>query len=422
MTDFKIVKRTKEDYLENFDKKTTTFVKKKKKVADWLFEYPEFADMINALKTEGTKKNYTKILNIFFRSAELTPAELLAMSDTEIYNLLVDYFRFLERTDRASLGRHTKYALKKFLRRQGRTLEIRSEDDIEYYKKKATTDGKHIPTKTDVFKMLEYSRNPRNKAILICLFQSALRVSSMIQLTYGMVKDYLFDEQGVVLEDLKLPIPIRVSKLNAKNTIKDGKVSKHIVTYYCYLGDEAALALIDLIQWRKDNEDWEPQDDDYLFTSQGWRKFGDLPENYWKKPISKERIGEMITNTANAAGLDGTKIWTHLFRTGFQNHVDRETGDPIFSQLLMGHTLQSGQSATNYGDYGDTPLKRKSYMEINWTRSTVRRVWQLEQRALQQNGVVDELRVENEEMKRRMEIIMTQMEDMAKEMKNMAKK
>lgn len=402
------------------------FTKKDVKFMDWIWEYEAVADMLNSLRSPGTQKNYASALHVFFKSADMTPDQLLAMSDLQIYNLVTDYFRYCEDIEKTSRGHTLKFAIRKLLRRQGRNLEIRQEDDIEHYRKK-TTDKRHIPTKAEIFKIIDNTKNPRDKAFFLCLFQSGMRIGSLLQLTYGMVKNYLFDESGEPLEQLKVPIPLRVAKRKEPGTIKDGKLSKTIGVYYAYLGIESALLLRDLILWRKHREEWTPENHHILFNSQGWRheKIKHF-EKHWHKSISSARISVIIGRAADYLGIPKEKLWAHLFRSAFQNHVDMETGVPTISQLLMGHTLREGESAGHYGNYADTKVKRDMFMKVNWSRSTVQRVWALEERAKERNNKIRDMEAKIEEYESRDEKLETNirqmLEDQQKTIKELSEK
>jgi len=386
-----------QEHLNNRDEKTGKWKPSSGLEYEWLYDYPKVKEMLNALRTQATLTNYATCLSVFFRKMEIKPDEFLTLDDTRIYNLVTDYFRLLEKIGTTAMGHHTKYAIKKLLKRVGRDLEIRSEDDIVHIITRTISDKKHIPNKEEIFKMVDLTTNMRNKALILCLFQSGLRVGSLIQLKYGMIRKYLFDEEGNRNSPPEAPIPIRVGKRQEHNTLRDGKVSKHIGVYYTYVGQESAEALQDWIIWLRENEELYIEDEDHVFISMGF--IGDkyiVPRNeYFKRPAQPSKISRVLRKLAKKMGIK-KRVWTHLLRASFQNFVDRQTGDPVFSQLLMGHKLMVGISSSHYGEYDNTTEKREMYSKINWTRASLQRVWELEQNARYRNGRIKELETQLE--------------------------
>ena len=217
-----------------------------------------------------------------------------------------------------------------------------------------------IPDNPDVYKMadaalgLGYKDNVKNKflglrnrAIILCLWQSGVRGSALCRFTFGMVKKHLYPT-------VKVPIPLRITDRI------DTKISQYgLGYYYTFLAEEAAKALRAWLDARIEAE--APKDKAPLFT------VFDMDRNTISdKPMRRGMVLNAVKTAAGRAGLNPDGIWSHCLRKSFRKvlnrnyHMDEDT-----KEALMGHKLPGSRG--NYFDYHDIKEIAEKYMKCDFT-------------------------------------------------------
>jgi len=191
-----------------------------------------------------------------------------------------------------------------------------------------------IPDKPDVYRMVDVAGSLRNKAILLCLFQSGVCVNCLCRWNYGMFKDQLY---------LAIRLPVRIKVAPSL----DSKLSGYGLTHYwTFLHAEAASALKEYIEYRK-SKGWKPQDDDLIFVTEGTASRG--------RSLDTSNVWEMMKNVAERAGFDRRSIWVHCLRKSFRKVLNATQNakivDEDFKEAVMGHKLPGSRG--NYYDYHD---------------------------------------------------------------------
>ena len=198
----------------------------------------------------------------------------------------------------------------------------------------------------------------RNRAVILCLFQSGVRSNCIRRWNYGLIKDSLFPE-------LKVPVRLRITK------DFDTKLIGQVAYYYTFLQDEAAEALKTYLDWRIEAEGWKPKDDDLLFVSETfYEKIGD------KKRLYPVQINRIIKQSAKNSGLDVNTVWAHLLRKSFRKVLYTAPIDNDLAEAMMGHKLEG--SKENYFDRYDIEMIASEYMKAPFSREGVGRLNHLE--------------------------------------------
>jgi integrase len=186
--------------------------------------------------------------------------------------------------------------------------------------------GHRAATKEDIRRLLEKA-NRRQKAIILFLKDSGLRVSDLIRLRYGDVKGSL--ERG----DQFIPIRIVTEKNNTVATT--------------FIGPEAVSALKDYIKWRAKRE--ELKDESPLFRVSGGRR----------DPMTRSGVSSSINHLIELAGLKG-EISAHSLRKYFQTQLESAKMSFNWIKAMMGHKLSGVEAA--YSKPTEETLK-KAYIE-----------------------------------------------------------
>jgi len=172
-----------------------------------------------------------------------------------------------------------------------------------------------IPTTDDVRKMLEGS-SLRDRAILLTLYQTGLRESSLVQLKLKHIKE-LFEG--------KSPVHIGLRSQELKGTYAG-------LEAHTFLGRDAIEAIKRYLDWRKNVKREALTDDSYLFT---------------KLDAVGQPINELATIAVvqNACIRAGTGIFSpHDFRRATQTALEGAGISANWVKRIMGHKLSGSEN------------------------------------------------------------------------------
>jgi len=298
--------------------------------------HPEVKQWLQNRPT-GTQKKYALTVMRFCKAVGLEPRQWMSLDKFEARDLA---WKFLEPKikDHSGVARAEMAALKSFYRnRRGEQLPFDSGRGGKHYfkakRKKAAIE--HIPSKEEMYQIIDMASNLRDKAILNLLFQAGVRVNVIEHLTYGDVQDSL--DKGT--------IPLKVtSNLDHKLRGRD------IPFYYTFLNGEAAQTLKRYCEVRhKRNKKTTP-----LFPT----KRGKSIHQHW--------VWVIVKNCVRKAGFDTKAITTHTIRKSFRKIVRQANIDDDDKEQLMGHVIQGSREA--YFDKKDIELIKKAYQKCNFQR------------------------------------------------------
>ena len=241
---------------------------------------------------------------------ELVPASL------EVREVAQKFVNEMLNSGKRESARHARACLTSFLRANGVSLHL---DTIPKVTKKIEV----IPSKEQVYVMADYARSLRDRAIILCMYQSGL--TALRNLNYGHIKEQI--------EKNKIPIRVHVTS---------DIVGKPLpVAYYTFFGAEACEALSAYLKERKSRiKRMEEQgkkvkgltSSSPLFASEGRNvPFGG------RMAISS--IWRVIKNSAEKAGLRKEGVWPSCLRKAFEAELDRSPLDRDTKQFLKGHPL-----------------------------------------------------------------------------------
>ncbi len=311
-------------------------------------------------KSEHTKRQYLYYMHKFLTKYGLTPEELLELPMKKVKRLLKEMRSEYIQQDKSQTAQRLNMIIKSYFDIHEVPLIFTKKDKVQAPRKRKA----YIPSKAEVYKIVDACGNLRNKAIFLSLFQSGVRINCLTRWTYGMVKDYLYPE-------IKVPVRLEItSNLDTKLKAYD------LDYYYSFLQDEATEALKTYIEWRKKVQGWEPKDSDLIFVSDP--KYGE------RRPVSLSTLGKSLKKTAKKVGINPDSIWIHCFRKAFRKVLYKAELDPDLSEAIMGHKIPGNRH--NYFDYADLNWICESYMECGFSREGVGRMEYLQQKVKEQNN------------------------------------
>ncbi len=307
-------------------------------VKDWLDNYTS---------PSTRKAKMYQFQQVLLASGFTDPADLLKLSDEDAKRLVKRVAQFHLQNGKGAWARVVTITMRGFYEAHDRELKFKRAEKIRSPPLKKIV-YEHIPDKAEAHKMADTSGSLRNRAMILSLLQSGVRVGCLKRWTYGLVESQLYPE-------VKVPVEIRIT------TAMDTKLNLYGLPYYItYLHEEAAHALKDYIEERK-RRGWKPQPRDEIFVTESSASRDE--------PIgSGTGVWEVVKRAAQSAGLDPKSVWTHTLRKTFRKilnatpEIDEDT-----REALMGHKLPGSKGS--YFDYHDTDEVREKYLKADWSRN-----------------------------------------------------
>jgi integrase len=278
-------------------------------------------------------------LKDFCEFANITPEEFQRLDRKDARNIAWKYIKTL--IDKPSVATMAMAALKSFYRNHdGETLPFDSSRGGKHYfnnlrRKKASYEK--VPTKEEVYQIADMATSLRDRAIILTLFQSGMRVNALCNLKYGHVK--------YQLEQSKVPLRLRIT-----DEI-DTKLRGYRIDFYdTFISKEAIDALKKYCELYHRNS----TDDTPLFLSKRGR------------PIGQVTIWSNFKKCIRRAGFDKKTMWVHSLRKAFKKQVRKSEVSHDFAEAIMGHVLKGAQE--NYFSRNDTEDIEREYSKTDFSR------------------------------------------------------
>jgi len=257
-------------------------------------------------------------------------------------------------------------ALKSFFAVNGfkrnKALEIQS----FYRPPRQRLTSEYIPTKAEVYRMADSACSLRDRAIILMLYSSGLRNSTLRSLRVTDVKDELLAGADII----KIPVYCEMKHV-------DPGACKGGVPYYTFLCDEGTQALRLYLEDRKERLDGI-SDNEPLFCTE----YNQICRNdRRRKPITSRELQIIVKLSAKKAGLDRWKlVHPHALRKTYETIlrsqlIDGSNMDVKSQEFLMGHVLPGSQD--NYYDYSKVESMRILYSNLRFGRTVVENKFRL---------------------------------------------
>ncbi|MBN1762231.1 MAG: tyrosine-type recombinase/integrase [Methanomicrobia archaeon] len=326
----------------------------------WKSKYPSIQKWLRHLrrytKSTSTMSVYLRILHRFCQYTSYGPDELVKLPPEKVEELIMDFVDELGETkySRAYLNSIIRRLLSFFRVNGYETLKVRTYFVPARYRKKK----EYIPTKDEMYRIADGAGSARNRALLLSLFSSGLRISTLCALNYEDVRDDV--ENGK--EIIKIPVYPEM-----KERVPDA--CKGNIPYCTFICAEAAQVLKAFLRERKEKfVNIAP--DEPLFCSDWtlWKK----AERMLHRP-APQTVNKIIKTAARRAGIEQWEhISAHCLRKAFESvlrepTVDGGRMDPSTQQFLFGHILPGSQDA--YYDKDKVEYHRAEYAKLNFARS-----------------------------------------------------
>jgi site-specific recombinase XerD len=331
----------------------------------WTSQYPSVQNLLTHLsrfsKSTGSRENYLNNLKRFCQYTQIGPDQLVLMEKYQVEVLIQTYVDDLARKDRsrtylnACLKRlRTFFVVNGF--KNDKQLDLQTFFQPARYRSRP----EYIPTKNELYLMAEAASNIRDRAIILALWSTGLRVSTFCALNIGDIR------RDLESDETNLLVPVYPEM---KNRVPDA--CKGEISYFSFTSTEATRA-IKVYLAERTNAFGAPRDTDPLFHSDWhlWRK-----EERQGKRIGRRGIGLIIKKTAELAGIPQySHITPHCLRKSFQTVLISPTTDGSrldkgVQEYLFGHILPRSQDP--YFDKTKPDVLKNEYSKLDFRKTAI---------------------------------------------------
>ena len=334
-------------------------------------------------KPEGTKENYGSKIQQFTKDTGISPEAYQELDRLQARDAAWNYVKpFVGKTN-AKASNYLSALKSLYRNKNGETLPFDSRRGGKHYipKRRIKAAYEHVPNKAEMYLLIEAARTIRDKAVLLFLFESGVRVNVIEHLKFKHVKNQLYPE-------IKIPLTLKITdQLDTKMQGYD------LPFYYTFLQGEA----VETLKIYCDNTHKNDKDNTPLFLS----SLGNS--------LDQSSVWEIVKRCTKRAGLDPSTIWTHTIRRAFKAVVRRSVIVDDFKEAIMGHRLEGSQE--NYFSRNNPEDLAKEYMRINFGRTVPKsRLEIMEKEIMQKNSDVETLKKELSTVKSSVQFLLTQEE------------
>ena len=334
------------------------------RVDGWKSEYTSVDMLLRYLarksKSEASRKAYLDRLHSFCIYAKANPDELVRLPKRTNEKLVQNY------ADQYDDGNHSVRTinnavdlLKAFFKVNGfkgtRELEVEGHYMPARYRKAP----QYVPLKNEVYAMADAACSLKGRAIVLTLYSSGIRNSSLRAL---LIRDVI-DELSKGVNNILIPIYPEMK-------LKDPCACKGGLPYFSFICDEATDAIKLYLRERKEKYG-EIQHQDPLFASD----YNQIDRDYRSSQIMSAReLQYIVKMCAKKAGIAKWQYVTpHCLRKAFETvlHSELIEGgrlDPKIQEFFMGHILPGCEDA--YFDKNVETLRRE-YAKLNFGRVVI---------------------------------------------------
>jgi integrase len=288
-----------------------------KKKAGWRTTIPNFLRTLHKF-TEYSRMSPNELIAIASRTKKLDQREEMTSATPAITELVQEFTNELLSSGKQEKARHVRTCLMSFFKANGISLELESIPRV-------TKKEEIIPSKEQIYTMADYAGSSRNRAIILCMYQSGLGITALRNLKIGHVQEHL--------EKNKIPIRIRItSRINKKASQ---------VSFYAFFGAETCDALRVYVNERKrkiqkmmekGGNVKELTESSPLFASEG----KNVP---FRDRMAASSLWRVIKDSAERAGLQKERIQPNSLRKAFEAELNRSLIDEETKKYLMGNLI-----------------------------------------------------------------------------------
>jgi len=310
--------------------------------------------------SENTRNLYCRISDAFFRECNKDPDELVGANKNELEE---NIRRFLDKYSKSPRTANTyREALKTFFKANGRK-------DVEFpsYRVRARfrIQKEYVPTLEEASKMSECAGSLKARAIIMLLYSTGLRNSTLRALKYGVgspdpiLKRYTIKgelERGE--ENIAIVIYPEMKKYISS-------ACKGKIPYFIFTPKKTTEALKDYL-YERSRKYGNIVDEEFLFPSD---YTGLLANSRGRKPLSMRMLQVIVKTAARRANIEEWKYVTpkalrKVFDRKLRNQPQEARLDTKDQEFFMGHILPGPQD--NYYDRTKIEDMREIFSKLSF--------------------------------------------------------
>lgn len=309
---------------------------------EYLLDFESIKNWEMTLGSAKTKDLYYRTMHFLLRWDETknrdvaTPDDLVKLSDSQAVDLIRRFSFKYQSSGKNAMAELVKTIFKSFYSANGR--ELRSPLlKMRKVPKTSKTYDRLVPLKDQVYALADSTSNLRDRALILTLWQSGLRNSTLRNLKVGHVKARLLKNE--------VPLKIDVTPDIDKSVLKE--------QYYTFIDNDAVDALCRYLRTRDGIENLDESEPLFLANLAQKRKMSDMA------------LGRAIKRAAKRARLDPKRIWAHCLRAAFYNMLVGKVDD-VEREFMFGHVM--GVRSHYFAPQWIQKL-RSAYSSVGWDRT-----------------------------------------------------
>ncbi|MCJ7505526.1 site-specific integrase [Candidatus Bathyarchaeota archaeon] len=283
----------------------------------------------NRRPSPNTTFSYLKDLWVFCNSVKMNPDQLIEERAKSLELKIMDkarqvaedrlrryYQEQLEKGASQVAAAHVAVAMSSFYKKHMMPLSMK----LPTYEAQKINEA---PTSNDVLRLIEATKNIRDKALIAFLWSTGLRESSVAQLTIADYEEYADKKPHLIF--------VSSSKLKGKKGL--GTI--------CFLTDEVEKLMTQYLATRINAKPDEP-----LFA------YSDI-ERYGAKPLDKASVGFVVRRACKRVYNNPKRFSAHDFRRAFQSKCESSGLNENLIKRFMGHAFTTNQKAYSIHDFDE---------------------------------------------------------------------
>jgi len=303
------------------------------------------------VRSEHTKANACQALKGLSEFAGMGPDELVRLDVKEASRFVQEFVDSLK--DKGYSIRYVNVSLaylKTFFKLNGfegaRGLEVERHYQPSRYRKRE----EYIPTHDEICRMAYAAGSTRNKALILALYSSGLRNSTLRAVLYMDVKGDL----EKALDIVKVPVYPEMKMV-------DPGACKGNIFYYSFFSRETVEAIREYLdERRKTYENIDNEEPLFVSTSKTLR-----PEARRRTLVMKKTLEHLVKRAARKAGIKRWRnVYPHCLRKAFESALRNSGLNTKDQEFLMGYILPGSRDA--YYDHTKIEGLRSKYIQIEF--------------------------------------------------------
>jgi integrase len=333
------------------------------KVDGWSSQYTSVDNLLLHLtrktKSESSQKLYLWHLYKFCLFSQKKPNELVRLRRSEAEKIAQGYADTLY-PNSPRYANMSIIVLKAFFAVNGFRRTKALELEGYHIPRRFRITPEYIPTKMEIYRMADSACSLRDRAIILALYSSGLRNSTLRAIRYLDIEEEL--TKGITY--IRIPVYPEMKLI-------DPNACKGSVPYYTFMCDESAQALRLYLKDREaQNGGIKPEE--ILFCSE-YNQIG--KENRIKKTLTARELQIIVKMAAKRAGInDWMAVHPHALRKSFETTlhsqlIDGTNLDGKIQDFFIGHILPGSQDP--YFDCTKVEWMRIQYSKLRFGRTVV---------------------------------------------------